>query len=150
MMRYNITTLLFAVAIVVLGADASSAQVRRYEPARPTISPYLYFFQGRDSNPFLPNYYSFVRPLQQQYRNNQVQQQQLQQQERLLQQQGQYLQRQGQAIGQLQSQFQQFGQAPPMGGRLVAPTGRGSAFMRPSGRYMNASRYFSPRGGAGR
>jgi hypothetical protein len=45
----------------------------------------------------------------------------------------------------MQSQFQQFGQGQPMGGPLVAPTGRGSGFMQSSGRFLNTSRYYSRR-----
>jgi hypothetical protein len=121
--------------LVLTAASASEAQVRRYEPSRPTVSPYLNLFRNRDSNPFLPNYYSFVRPLQQQYRLNQTQEQLLQQQ--------------GRAIGQLQSQVQQLGQAQ-MRGPLVAPTGKSSGFMRPGTRstFLNTSRFYPQPGGA--
>jgi hypothetical protein len=100
------------------------------------VSPYLQLFRDRDSNRFLPNYYSFVRPMQQQQQLNQFQEQQLQ--------------RQGQVIGQLQSQVQQM-QQQPVGVPLVAPTGKSSGFMRPSSRqsFMNTSRYYSrPQTGA--
>jgi hypothetical protein len=129
-MRYRNTVGLIALAAVLHAASASFGQVRRYEPSRPTISPYLQLFRDRDRNPRLPNYYSFVRPMQQQYQMNQFQQQQLQ--------------RQSQQIGQLQSQVQQFQQGQ-FTGPLVAPTGKGAGFMRPSSRnaFMNTSRFYS-------
>ena len=61
-------------------APASVAQVLRYEPSTPTASPYLNLFRDRGPNQVLPKYQSLVRPLQRQYRDNQLQQQILQQQ----------------------------------------------------------------------
>jgi hypothetical protein len=121
--------LLSAVA-AVNAATASYAQVKRYEPSRPTVSPYLNLFREDELNPFLPNYHSLVRPLQQQYRVNQQQQQLLRQQ--------------SQAIGQLRSNLQEV-ERRQAEGPLVAPTGKGSWFARPSSRstFLNTSRYFS-------
>jgi hypothetical protein len=61
-------------------AELALAQVPpvRYQPTRPTISPYLNLLR-RDVGP-LPNYHSLVRPQLQQLANNQQQQLQLQQQ----------------------------------------------------------------------
>jgi hypothetical protein len=137
-MKYRIPVGLIALVAVLHAASASFAQVRRYEPSRPTISPYLQLFRNRDRNPYLPNYHAFVRPMQQQYQTNQMQQQEIQ--------------RQGQTIGRLQSQVQQFQQGQ-FTVPLVAPTGKGAGFMRPSSRnaFMNTSRYYSqPQGVAGR
>lgn len=134
-MKNQFTICLIAAMAVMCTASASVAQVRRYQPSRPTVSPYLQLFRQHDTNPYLPNYYSFVRPMQQQQALNQMQQQQLY--------------RQGQALGQLQSQVQQ-GQFT---GPLVAPTGKGAGFMRPSSRnaFMNTSRFYSQQqGGAAR
>ncbi|QDT67244.1 hypothetical protein MalM25_01410 [Planctomycetes bacterium MalM25] len=52
----------------------------------PTISPYLNLFRDETSDSSLPNYYTFVRPQQQQYEANQQQRQQLQQLQRQVQQ----------------------------------------------------------------
>ena len=123
----------FGGLVVLCAATASMGQVRRYEPSRPTVSPYLNLFRQNDVNPFLPNYYSFVRPLQQQYQVNQQQQ--------LL------LQQQGQEIGQVQSNLESF-ERRRAEGPLVAPTGKGSWFARPSSRstFLNTSRYYRQSG----
>ena len=68
-MRWNCKTWLFVGTLAgigsLVGATASEAQYqRRFEPSRPTISPYLNLFRFNDSN--VPNYQSLVRPLQQQ------------------------------------------------------------------------------------
>ena len=133
---------LLALLIVTLHTlhtpSASMAQVRRYEPSRPTVSPYLNLFRndGLD-NRFLPNYHSLVRPLQQQQRANQTQQR--------------LLQRQTQAIEQLQSNVQGI-QQRQAAGPLVAPTGKGSWFARPGTRakFMDTSRFYSQSGAAPR
>jgi hypothetical protein len=53
--------LVAAVLVAWLAQDAlAQAPPRRYQPARPTISPYLNLFRPEVSP--LPNYYSFVRP----------------------------------------------------------------------------------------
>jgi hypothetical protein len=117
--------------LTFLGGTDSVAQVRRYEPARPTISPYINLFR-RDRG-VLPNYHTYVRPIQQQYQLNEYQQQVIQQQNR--------------AINQLQSNVQ--GLQQNQAAQLVAPTGKGSWFNRPSSRnaFMNTSRYYSQSGG---
>jgi hypothetical protein len=88
--RHGRAWLLAALAVslhVAFASPASEAQVRRYEPSRPTVSPYLNLFRNDDfDNRFVPNYHTLVRPLQQQYDTNQRQQRLLQQQNRSLQQ----------------------------------------------------------------
>ena len=61
---------LFAAA-VGLEANAQSPP-ERYQPSRPTVSPYLNLF--RNNNGPLPNYYSLVRPQLQQIDNQRRQQ----------------------------------------------------------------------------
>jgi hypothetical protein len=131
--RQSLVIGLFVGTLAVNAANASWAQVQRYEPSRPTVSPYLNLFRENDENPFLPNYHSLVRPLQQQYRINQQQQQ--------------ILRQQSQALGQLQLSVQQFERREAQG-PLVAPTGNASWFARPSSRstFLNTSRYYSQSG----
>jgi hypothetical protein len=115
-----------------LGSTASNAQVRRYQPSRPTVSPYLNLFRERTG--VVPNYYTLVRPFQDQYHVNQLQQQ--------------YMRQQNQVIQQLQTDVYglQKNQAAP----VIAPTGTGSWFGQPGSRntFMNTSRYYSQSGGA--
>jgi hypothetical protein len=122
----------FAGGCLFFSASASNAQVRRYEPSRPTVSPYLNLFREQRSP--IPNYYTLVRPFQNQYQVNQQQQQ--------------YMQRQNQAIQQLQYDVQSLEQTQ-QGRRGVAPTGSGSWFNQPGTRntYMNTYRYYPPPGG---
>ncbi|MEX0641557.1 MAG: hypothetical protein WD468_02595 [Pirellulales bacterium] len=132
---------MIAGCLVLAAATASTAgtaQAQRYEPSRPTVSPYLNLFQnnrnGR-SNSALPNYYSFVRPLQQQNQTNRMQQQLVQQQ--------------GGTIGQLQSNVQLL-QKQLQAGPLVAPTGHSSWFENPGSRakFRDTSRYYLQSGTA--
>jgi hypothetical protein len=109
-MRISITRFACAGALVLasLSASASYAQrpPQRYQPSRPTVSPYLNLFRN-NSGP-LPNYYSLVRPqLYQQSYNEQQQYQQTQQ---------------AAALNALQTQVQQQ-QAP------VTQTGKASGYM---------------------
>jgi hypothetical protein len=123
--------------LLELGAErACVAQVRRYEPNRPTVSPYLNLFRNDFNNRALPNYQALVRPLQLQQDINQ-------QQQRLLLQ-------QNQALRQLNTNLQNFEQRA-VTGQLVAPTGKGSWFLRPSRRaqFLNTSRFYSQAGTAG-
>jgi hypothetical protein len=69
-------------SVVVLAslaaADCQAQQAPRYQPSRPTVSPYLNLF--RNNTGPLPNYYSLVRPeLYQQRFNQQTLTQQAQQ-----------------------------------------------------------------------
>jgi hypothetical protein len=89
----------------------------------------------RERTGILPNYQTFVRPLQQQQQINQTQQR--------------FLQQQGQEIRQLQSQMpgQQMYQSlePGQSIQYVAPTGTGGWFNQGGVRnqFMNTSRFFS-------
>jgi hypothetical protein len=136
MRRQKLSLLLAAlvIALLELGAvSTSTAQVRRYEPNRPTVSPYLNLFRNDFNNRALPNYQALVRPLQ-------LQQQVNQQQQRLLLQQNRELQ-------QLNANLQNFEQRA-VTGQLVAPTGKGSWFFRPSShaQFLNTSRFYSQAG----
>jgi hypothetical protein len=122
----------------VFASPASEAQVRRYEPSRPTVSPYLNLFRNEGfDNRSLPNYHALVRPLQQQYDTNQRQQRLLQQQSR--------------ALGQLNANVQSI-EEREAAGQLVAPTGTGSWFGNPGTRstFQNTSRFYSRSGTAAR
>jgi hypothetical protein len=125
------------ISLHLLGAaSASMAQVRRYEPNRPTVSPYLNLFRNDFNNGPLPNYQALVRPLQLQQEINQQQQRLLLQQNR--------------ALRQLDTNLQNFEQRA-VSGQLVAPTGKGSWYFRPSSRaqFLNTSRFYSQAGTAG-
>jgi len=93
-----------ALVVAAAGSSASMAQgVRRFQPSRPTVSPYMNLF--RNNTGPLPNYYSLVRPqIQQEAFNAQQVAQQAQQ---------------NSALKMLQSQT-----APPL-----TPTGKSSGFM---------------------
>ncbi len=123
-----------AAAGIWLGATAASnAQVQRYEPTRPTVSPYLNLF--RDQTGILPNYQALVRPLQLQNDINQ--------------QQRQTNQRSAEAAANLQAEI--YGLQQRQAAELqMAPTGKQSWFQRPSQRnqFMNTSRFYSQSGKA--
>ncbi len=105
-----------------IGTDAvCSAQVRRYQPRTPTVSPYTDLV--RFNNGSLPNYYAFVRPHVNQRAFN-LQEQALRQ-------------RQAGALHRLQNDVQR-GQQP------AAPTGTSSWFMTPGSRstYLDTSGYY--------
>ena len=108
-------TLVFGFACAREGA----AQVQRYQPRTPTVSPYLNLTR-LDVSP-LPNYYAFVRPEIQQRQVN-VQQQSL------------ILRQQGDILG-LQRQIIQ-----PVG----PSTGTGSGFMIPGTQfsYLNTTGFY--------
>lgn len=121
-------------AVWLAGALFANAQVMRYQPARPTVSPYLNLF--RPNNGVIPNYQSLVRPM--------LQQQAINQQQQL------FNEQQSQSLQQLQLNMQGM-QQQQASGSLVPPTGKSSWFARPSSRhqFMNTSRYFSQSGSAG-
>ena len=122
-----IALLVGALAISAASDGHAQYQQRRYEPSRPTVSPYLNLF--RFNNSVIPNYQSLVRPEQQAQR---FRQQQLQ----LDRQQQQELQR-------LQSNVRVL-QQPRVTSELVAPTGKGSWFNVPGGSQFGDTRgYFS-------
>ncbi len=73
MRRIQLLAVLTAAAVGLLLSGEASAQspqgiqrpyAGRYQPSRPTVSPYLNLFR-RDSGP-LPNYHLYVRPILQQ------------------------------------------------------------------------------------
>ncbi len=115
---------------------ASGAQgVERYEPSTPTVSPYLNLFRNdQNGRSPVPNYYSLVRPLQNQYRTNQIQQQ--------------ILQQQSQSIGQLQENAQQLQLEK---GQPVVQTGHRSWYFNPGTRtkFRDTSQYYSRVGTGG-
>ncbi|QDV75103.1 hypothetical protein [Botrimarina mediterranea] len=65
--------LLTAGLVLMVSSGAAQAQrPQRFQPARPTVSPYLNLL--RQNNSAIPNYYSLVRPELQQLQVNQQQQ----------------------------------------------------------------------------
>ena len=115
------TLLALLLSLQIPGADQAAAQVRRYQPQSPTVSPYLNL--TRLNTGALPNYHSLVRPMQLQRAINQ--------QEREFR--TQYA---GQLI-QLQNDVQR-GLVP------VSPTGKASGFMVSGSRsqFNYSSRYY--------
>jgi hypothetical protein len=116
-------------------AATAIAQELRYEPSRPTVSPYLNLFRNDFDNRGLPNYYLYVRPLQRQAQVNQQQQAIIQQQQQM--------------INQLQGGIEDI-ERRAAEGQLVAPTGHASWFQQPGTRstFLNTSRYYSRSGTA--
>jgi hypothetical protein len=98
-----------------------SAQVRRYQPRTPTVSPYNNLVGVNNSA--LPNYYAFVRP--------KFNQRAINRQEQALRQQ------QAGSLRRLQNDVQ-------LGLQPAAPTGTGSWFMTPGSRstYLDSSSYY--------
>lgn len=104
---------------LVAAADARGQGMQRYQPSRPTVSPYMNLFRNNVGP--LPNYYSLVRPqLNQLAFNDQVLAQQIQQ---------------NASLTLLQSQAGQQG---------VTPTGKSSWFMT----YGRQTFMAAPGGGA--
>ena len=100
---------------------ASFAQVARYEPSSPTVSPYLNLTATNFG--VVPNYYAFVRP--------EIRQREFNRQGRLL------LSRQEQEISTLQDEIQR-GTTP------AAVTGTGSWFLVPARqtRFLDTTRFY--------
>jgi hypothetical protein len=119
------TGLLQAVAcgFALLHCSDSNAQVKRYQPSTPTLSPYLNLSRGNLIGG-LPNYFTFVRPEQQQQAINRREQDL-----RLRQ----------------QSEIQQLQFSLREAERQIAPTGHRSWFMTGSSRagYLNTSRFYA-------
>jgi hypothetical protein len=117
-MSKSVVLPLFLVAVMAAQHGVAQPPVVRYQPSRPTVSPYLNLLR-RDVGP-LPNYHALVRPQIQQYQNNQVQQYQLQQQRAAIQSNRQELLR--------------------VEAAAIAPTGTGAGF-------RNYSHYYPGLGG---
>lgn len=124
--------------LVLLATSASNSafgqyQQRRYQPSRPTVSPYLNLF--RFNNSVIPNYQSLVRPEQEalRFRQEQLRLDRTQQKE----------------LTQLQQNVRVLQQAP-VTTKLVAPTGKGSWFNVPGGsQFGDTGGYFSRAGTGG-
>lgn len=127
---------LIATAVsAILAANASTAlgqyQQRRYQPSRPTVSPYLNLFRFNDS--VIPNYQSLVQPEQEALRFRQEQ--------------TRFDKQQQQQLGQLQENVRVLKQAP-LKTQLVSPTGKSSWFNKSGGSQFGDTRdYFSRAGG---
>ena len=107
----------FFAMLLFVEASHGQNQRPRYQPSRPTVSPYLYLSQQENNG--MPSYYAFVRPYQRQSQVNQYQQGQLNTQQT--------------DIKSLDNQFQ-------LRQTEAAPTGSNSTF-------MNYSHYFPTAGG---
>lgn len=124
------STLAVAFCIACLSlSERCSAQVARYQPATPTVSPYLNLTLFNNGG--LPNYHALVRP-------------QIRQREFNLQQQS-LLQQQSRQLVALQNEVVRGQQVP-------SSTGTGSWFLVPSQRtsYLDTTRYFPEAGRGGR
>lgn len=72
-MKYSaIAALAFSCVLATSRFSSAQNAVPRYQPSRPTVSPYLNLL--RNDSGAIPNYYSLVRPQQQQIATNQQQQ----------------------------------------------------------------------------
>ncbi|TWT33763.1 hypothetical protein KOR34_35970 [Posidoniimonas corsicana] len=119
----------FATCVPMVSAQGP----QRYQPSRPTVSPYMNLLR-RNASP-VPNYYSFVRPMQRQAAFNQ-------QQATFNQQQIQFQVRQNAENQQLQADLMKAGVAGPV-------SGASAWFQNPGSRstFLNTSQYFSRAGG---
>lgn len=112
------------------GAAAETAEAQygyqRYRPSTPTLSPYVSLANGNFGP--LPNYYAFVRPLENA-------QQTLQQESRLFNQQQKEILNQRNQLERLQTDF---------GQTRLAPTGRKAGWFRVGGStgFGNTSHYY--------
>ncbi|MCA9236069.1 MAG: hypothetical protein KDA44_11395 [Planctomycetales bacterium] len=117
-----------SIALLALAALAApaAAQVRRYQPSTPTVSPYLNL--TRQNNSGLPNYYGLVRPQLNQQAFNQRQLR--------------FEASQARSLSQLRTDVQ----------TSLTPTGKGAGFMTVdrAGPYLNTGGYFPPVQNAGR
>ena len=120
---------IFSAGLYLSCGHEVAAQVARYQPQSPTISPYLNL--TRFNNGGLPNYFALVRPQIQQRQVNLQEQARLRQNER--------------QIVTLQNEVQQ-GITP------AGPTGSNSWFMTPGKQatFLNTSRYYPEPVGRGR
>lgn len=121
--------LLLVGAVWTVGENQAEAQYgyQRYRPSTPVLSPYLGLTAS--NNGVLPNYFAFVRPMQNA-------QQTIQNDNRMFNQQRQELLRQRNELQQLQSEF---------GQGAIAPTGQAGWFKtgaRQGGGFRNTSHYY--------
>jgi hypothetical protein len=125
-----LATLVGVFIVVNAGTAYGQYQQRRFEPSRPTTSPYLNLF--RFNNSVVPNYQSLVRPEQEalRFREQQMRLNRNQQAE----------------LSQVQNNVRVLQQAP-VTTELVAPTGKGSWFNVQGGSQFGDTRgYFSRAG----
>jgi hypothetical protein len=108
---------------------------QRYEPSRPTVSPYVNLF--RENNGIVPNYQSLVRPMLQQQQTNIYQ--------------GQQLKKQQQSLRDLQVSQQDL-ERRARAGTSMSPTGKGAWFNKPGSQstFMNTSGFYSQSGTSSR
>ena len=118
--RALLRSCLFGVLFFSVHVIAEGQQYRRYQPNSPTVSPYLNLLRFNDGG--LPNYYSLVRP-QQQQRDVNVRGRTL-------------IQRQQRRLDQVNAELQTR--------QTLEPTGKASWFMYPGKRqsFQNTSRYY--------
>lgn len=129
----SLIALLASVLVLALAPTAEAQyRQRRYQPSRPTVSPYLNLF--RINNNVIPNYQSLVRPEQEALRFRQEQLQLDQQRQR--------------ELSQLQSNVNRLEQAP-LTTPLVAPTGKGSWFNVQGGSQFGDTRGYFSKAGSG-
>jgi hypothetical protein len=117
-------------SILASGQSAPAQGVRSYRPSRPTVSPYLNLLRTNTSGG-LPNYYSLVRPMQQQRELNLREQASRRQQ--------------AVTLGRLEQGIQTNRAA-------IRGTGTGSWFMNQGTRssHFNSSHYYPAPAGGGR
>jgi hypothetical protein len=124
-MKPSTVSLMIGVVIAFWGTQVTAQrQPRSYTPSQPTVSPYLNLLR-RDTGP-VTNYYTLVRPQQQQQAINRQQQANNQQQQS-------FLQTQQQGLRTVQQGLLQIRQSQ------ASPTGRGGGFMNYS-HFYNFSR----------
>lgn len=123
-MRASTCFLMVFACVATASVRGDAQEVRRYQPATPTVSPYLSL--DRFNTGGLPNYYTLVRPLNRQRQVNQSTQR---------------LQRQqGVELRQLQQTFEQRQPLSPVA------TGVGSRFLTSGSRsvYRETLQYYPP------
>jgi hypothetical protein len=120
-------------AIMILSASlgagtAVNAQTTRYQPSRPTVSPYLNLF--REQTGAVPNYQALVRPLQRQNEAIDTQRQ--------------INAQRSTELGSLQAQLNDLSRSQAAGAAVQA-TGKKSWFFQPSQRqrFMDTAPYYS-------
>ncbi len=118
--KLSLCVAMFGFALLCSSASFGQ-EIRRYQPRKPTISPYLDLLRFNDGG--LPNYYSWVRPRKQQRAFN-TESRAWQRQQTI-------------TLGRVTNEFQK-------NRRAIAPTGTGSWFMNDSAgsTFLNTSRFY--------